>query len=157
MVIDNAAASYGLFHVAYAALDQGITNSLVSFLRSRNENLAVKFVAQMPFGRRLQALEKLVKSLDQDSDYVHHFRKALFSAKELSKWRNDRVHPRVEFRDGIQPVLVNKDGTPMRIDAEACREKIRQSAYALSQLDAYTGRLVSDLEIHDEMLNVELD
>jgi hypothetical protein len=157
MATDQTAASYGIFQVAYAALDQGLTNSLVSFLRSRNESLAVALVALIPFGRRLQALEALATALDQDSEYVQHLRAALALAGNVSKWRNARVHPHVEFLDGIRPVLVNKDGSPLQIDAKVCWEKIRQSSAALSELDAYTDRLVSDVEILDGMMNVELE
>ena len=157
MATDEAAASYGLFQVAYAALDQGLTNSLVCFLRSRNECLAVALVAPMPFVRRLQALAALAAALDQDSEYVKHFRAGLSLAKDVSQWRNDRVHPRVEFLDGIRPVLVSKDGSQLQIDAEICWEKIRQSSAALSEIDAYTCRLVTDMELLDEMTSVDLE
>lgn len=120
MTVDEAAASYGLFQVAYAALDQGITDSLVSFLRSGNEKLAVVLVAPLPFGRRLGELERLAKALEQESEYVHGLRTALNLARDVSQWRNARVHARVEFQDGIRPVLVSKDGSPLQIEAEIC-------------------------------------
>ena len=136
MTADETAASYGL-----------VTNSRVTFLRSRNETLAFALVAQMQFSPRL----------DQQSDHVQHFRAALALAKSVSEWRNARVHPRVEFLDGIRPVLIGKDGKPLQIDAASCCEKIRQSSLALSELDAYTDRLATDAKVLEEMMNVELE
>lgn len=155
MTIDEPAASYGLFQVAFAALNQGLANSLISFLAPTNEHLAEHLVAPMTFSRRLEALQALAKTLDRESDYVQHFRAALDSAKEVSEWRNARIHARVEFSDGIRPVLMGKDGKPIEIDVESCWEKIRQSTLTLSELDAYTHRLVSNAKIMDEMMNAE--
>jgi len=157
MDIDETACSYGLFQVAYAALDQKLTNSLVSFLRSRNQKLATNLVGPIPFGKRLKALETLAKTLDQDSESVQKFLAALALARAVSEWRNARIHPRVEFIGGIRPMLVSKDGSPLQIDVTICWEKIRQSSDALSGLDAYTDRLVTDMELLDEMMNVDLE
>jgi hypothetical protein len=126
---DETAASYGLFQVAYASLDQGITNSLVAFLRAKDEMLAFDLIASIPFRVRLEKLDALAKTLNQESEYAQHIRAALSLAKQVSQWRNARVHPRVEFLDGIRPVLIGKkDGKPLEIDVATCWERFGRSA-----------------------------
>jgi hypothetical protein len=148
--IDDTTAAYGLFHVAYAALDQVITNSLVSLRRSPDEQVENR-LAWVPLSKRLKLLEDVAKPLDQSCDYVQHFSEALALAKEVQAWRNSCVHARVEFLDGIRPVLLNReDGKPVQLDAATCEEKIRQSIKAQVELDAYIGMIVARAEFLDE-------
>ena len=130
---DETASWDKLFQTAFDALDQGITSSLVSFLRSKNENETRALYTRMSFSGRVKKLEELTQPLDNENEYVQHFRKALATAKEVEELRDRHVR---------------------LIDAASCLEKIH---FALTELDAYTNRLVTDAKVLDQMMNVKLE
>jgi hypothetical protein len=159
--INDDAAAYGLFQVAFAGLDTRLSGSLVALLRSANPNLAFAIVKTLSFHRRLEVFRKVIKTFKQGSyldQVLCALREASNKAEALSQWRNERIHAEVRLNEN-QTVIVGKDGKPLQIDYAVCEEKIREAIDAVVAMEANVQHLVARLEQDDRFdeLYAQLD
>jgi hypothetical protein len=151
--IDEHAAAYGLFHLAFANLDTRVSRSVVDLLRCGNKKLAFDVVKRMPFSRRLQILQRAVKrAVDNElhDAEVDELKEACKVAEDVARWRNERIHGEVKFINDNQPVLLDEQGEPLRISYETCREKIGEAVRARIAMEATVPHLVAwEMDLDD--------
>ena len=151
MIVDPDAAAYGIFQIAFATMDTRLSRSLVALCRCKNDKLTFAILRRMPFGRRPATLRKAIKTAPPDiqSDpEIQELKKACDLAEGIQEWRNGRIHAEVRFHE-TQPVLVDGNGLPLKIDRAACDQKIRETIRAGIAMEAAVPHLVAyelDLE-----------
>ena len=82
---------------------------------------------------------------------MEELKQACKLAKDLSKWRNDRIHSEVRFIEN-RPVILDEEGKPLQIDYETCEEKIRDAIRARGAMEASVPHLVAyEMDLIDLM------
>jgi hypothetical protein len=151
MVIDADVAAYGLFQIAFATMDTRLSRSLVALGQRKNAKLSFANLGRKQFGRRLKKLREAIEGVKpdlQNDPVIEELELACNLAQSVQGWRNDRIHAEVRFLEN-RPVLVDEYGKPLRIDREACEEKIREAIRAGIAMEAAVPHLVAhevDLE-----------
>jgi hypothetical protein len=152
--IDAHTSAYGLFQVAFAGLDTRLSRSVVALLCCKNTLLGFAVVRTIPFGRRLEILQKAIKAVTGNSPItseIEELKQACKLAKDVSKWRNDRIHSEVRFNEN-RPVVVDSEGRPLQIDYDICVQKIREAIHAGIAMQATVPHLVAcEMDLHDLM------
>jgi hypothetical protein len=152
--IDANTSAYGLFHIAFAGLDTRLSRSVAALLCCKNAKGSFAIVKKMPFGQRLQILQRAVeKAVDNELNILEleELKQACKLAADVSKWRNKRIHGEVRFIEN-QPVILDEEGKPLRIDYEACVEKIREAIRAGVAMEATVPSLVAyEMDLIDLM------
>ena len=152
--IDAPTSAYGLFQVAFAGLDTRLSRSVVALLCCKNTKPAFAVVRGMPFSRRLEILQKAIKTVTGNSHIspeMEELEQACKLAKDVSKWRNDRIHSEVRFIEN-QPVILDDEGKPLQIDYETCVEKIREAIRGGVAMEASVPHLVAfEMDLYDLM------
>jgi hypothetical protein len=69
-------------------------------------------------------------------------------ARQVSEWRNDRIHGEVRFIDN-RLILVGDDDQPLQINETICMEKANLAIQALVEMQAHVPFLVSCLDLDD--------
>jgi hypothetical protein len=145
MVIDPDAAAYGVFQIAFATMDTRLSRSLVALCRCKNDRLTFDILRRMPFGRRLDTLQKAIKAappeMQRDLE-IQKLSQACDLAEDIQEWRNRRIHAEVRFHEN-QPVLVDGNGRPLEINREACEQKIRDAIRAGIAMETAIPHLVA--------------
>ena len=100
MKLDENAAAFGLFQLAFANLTQQLAMA-VFYLRRLNEpDLKFEKVFKMEISRLHDSLLEQLLQFDSqqclDMD-LQHLRHRCRQIAVLATWRNDRAHPRVRF------------------------------------------------------------
>lgn len=152
--IDAHTSAYGLFQVAFAVLDTRLSRSVVALLCCKNVELAFAVVRRMPFGQRLQILQRGVEKAVDNGLHIpemEELKQACKLAKDVSKWRNDRIHSEVRYVEN-RPVILDEEGKAPQIDCETCEEKIRDAIRARGAMEASVPHLVAyAMDLHDLM------
>lgn len=152
--IDAHTSAYGLFQVAFAGLDTRLSRCVVALLSCKNANATFALVRRIPFGRRLDILRKAIKAANGKSPTIpeiDELEQACKLAKEISKWRNARIHGEVRFNEN-RPVIVDEDGNPLQIDCQSFVQKIREAIRAGIAMQASVPHLVAyEMDLHDLM------
>jgi hypothetical protein len=152
--IDAPTSAYGLFQVAFACLDTRLSRSVVALLCCKNTELAFAVVRRMPFNQRLQILQKAIKTVTGNSHIapeMEELKQACNLAKDVSEWRNKRIHSEVRFIEN-RPVILDGEGKPLQIDCETCVEKIREAIRAGIAMEASVPHLVAcEMDLYDLM------
>ena len=158
--INDHAAAYGLFHLAYAVLDGRVRHSLFLLRKSRDASTKPEEFQRGMFGKRLEELRKELELFRHNTslkDEVEHqdvqeevqaLERACEHAKEVANWRNARIHP-AQIRiveDQHIFVLCDGSGAPLVMDYPECEAKIRQAVHANTEMQANVERLVRNRE-----------
>jgi hypothetical protein len=154
--INQDAAAYGLFHLAYAVLDGRVRHSLFLLRKSRDSTVTPEQFQRGNFGKRLKKLKAELELLRTDMSDKGRFEKlnvndelarldaACALAGKVAQWRNDRIHPaqiRIMETQHVF-VLCDKNGSPMPIDYDECETKIREAIHANVELEANVNLIV---------------
>jgi|SRR5208337_2255028 len=152
--IDAHTSAYGLFQVAFAGLDTRLSRSVVALLCCKNTEPTFAVVRRMPFGQRLQVLQRAVEKAVGNGLHIpemEELQQACKLAKDVSKWRNDRIHSEVRFIEN-RPVILDEEGKRLQIDYQTCVEKIREAIHAGVAMEASVPHLVAcEMDLHDLM------
>ena len=141
-------AAFGLFHLAFAMVDDEVSKSLVTFLRSPNEDLALEIVGTMPLERRLRVLKALLASVKSEGPEKCALQKAMANIEEVRKWRNDRAHARAKIDiQAANVMLLGKNGRQIDIKAAICEDMIRKAEQAASTLKTHIPQFVDRQEV----------
>jgi hypothetical protein len=143
--IDAHACAYGLFQVAFAGLDTRLSRPVAALPCSKNTKRPFAVVKKMPFGQRLQILQRAVEKAVDNGLHIpemEELKQACKLATDVSKWRNQRIHGEVRFIEN-QPVILDEEGKPLQIDYDACAEKIQEAIRAGVAMEASVPSLVA--------------
>jgi len=147
--LDPHTAAYGRFQLAFTALDTTVSDSLVALQRPSDPQRAFAETKRRLrlFGYRLTELIAKVEQCGEN-EVTRAVLDACATARQISKWRNSRVHAKVRFvRDEL--VLVGDDEMPVQITDRLCDEQASRAIEALVQIKARMPFLVSCLNVHD--------
>jgi hypothetical protein len=154
MRLDENAAAFGLFHLAFANLTQQLAVA-VFFLRRLNEpDLKFEKVFRIEFSRLREALLTQLtqfddqQGLDMDLQYLRH---RCDQMAALANWRNDRAHPRVQFDEHGMAIYNWRTGQRLSINVEECVQQIEMAVACAVDLDHFVGSIIRTLESQKEM------
>jgi hypothetical protein len=156
MKLDENAAAFGLFQLTFANLEQQFATAVFFIRRIKEPALEFEEVFQLRFADLLDALKKELKQFDGQSSHdeeLHELRKICASAKNLSKWRNPRTHPRVQIDENGIAIYDWRTRQRLTIDRDECIMNIERAIAITVNLDFNVARLVRDVKskkkIHD--------
>ena len=121
MTLDENAAAFGLFHLAFANLHQQLATVVFLLRRAQEPHLKFDEIFKLKFSRLQSALKEELRKLDRNSSMaveIQLLRKACSDLGPLADWRNERVHARVRISEnGIEsfnwrtrtPLSVHRD------------------------------------------------
>jgi hypothetical protein len=159
MLINSELAAYGMFQIAFAALDTRLSWTLFAISVCEGEGLSFESIRRETFGRRLDTLEKLRKRLAHklkradaspraiDAD-LDELTRACDAARSVQNWRNGRIHAKVMFSDEGAPVLI-QNGRRLRLDREECEQRIHEAVkagLAIETLAKYIVAILQDIK-----------
>lgn len=148
MKIDETAAAYGLFQLAFAEVTEYLAAALFRLRRDRETELEFAHVFRMKFSRMLSEFKEELKRFDGRTAVVEELgslRGACSQMKALSQWRNCRSHARVRRVDDGLALYDWKTHKRLSITFEECEEKILEAGRVRIAL-MNVSRLVRDLE-----------
>lgn len=158
MKLDETTAAFGLFHLAFANLTEQLASAVFCIRRIKEPNVKFEEIFKLKFSNLCKALMAELnkfdgrQSIDMDVQYVRHF---CAKARDLSAWRNERVHARVQIDEGVITIYNSRTGKQLTLNRDECLAKIEEAigfALALDQnVASLLGHLKSDQDI-DEML-----
>jgi hypothetical protein len=149
MILDENAAAFGLFQLAFANLHQQLATVVFFLRRAEEPNLKFGEVFGLTFSRLHKTLKKQLSKLDRNpsmSMEIQFLKKACSKIGPLARWRNDRAHPRVRIDENGIRIFNWKTGKALSLDREECLEKIHQAI-----------RITVDIEMYGAGLSRQLD
>jgi hypothetical protein len=158
MPTESDLAAYGEFNIAYALLDTTITNAITYLLRNPDPQIAAElFYVRMTLGRRLDVLQKLANKLKNAhrlrDENVPHLLDAIKRARDISKWRNDRIHARVRYEPRKLAVsFTGKTGEDLDIEFTDCREKQKDAIDVEWNIGFYADGTYREIESRQQRL-----
>lgn len=157
MNLDENAAAFGLFHLAYANLYQRLA-STVHCMRQLNEpHLRFDEVFSESFSRLYKRLNKELKRFNKDQspwsvEDVRILRNTCSKMKVLARWRNQRVHALVSMDDAGIRIYDSRTRKLLKIDRVECEKKIREAIKLNIELEHRTRSLVSHVSSKKKMV-----
>jgi len=154
MKFDETTAAFGMFHLAFANLTQRLESAVFLIRRIKEPNLNFQEVMQLQFSDLCKALKSGLKQLDgrqsieTDVQYVRHF---CAKARELSKWRNERVHARVQIDEGAITIYNSRTGKQLILNRDECLGKIQEAIGFALALDQNVASLLRNLKSEQEI------
>jgi inorganic pyrophosphatase/exopolyphosphatase len=148
MNLDENAAAFGLFHLAYANLFQRLA-ATVHCVRQLNEpNLRFDEVFGETFSSLCQRLKKELKQFNTDQspwlvEDVRVLQNTCSKMRVLARWRNQRVHALVSMDEGGIRIYDSRTRKPLNIARVECEKKIREAIKLNVELEHRTRSLVS--------------
>lgn len=153
MTLDENAAAFGLFQLAFANLHQQLA-TLVFFLR-RIQQPDVKFdeVFALQSSRLRKALKEELSRLEQHSSTqmeLQLLRKTCSDIGPLAQWRNARSHPRVRIDGNRIAIFDWRTGQPLSVRRDECVQKILETIRITVDLEVYGATLCEQLDPEKE-------
>jgi hypothetical protein len=150
--ISDAAAAYGEFNLAFAALETELARSLVLLNDEGNFWNAFRKVRWWKFIQKVEALRKITAVFQNgvEDSSVSLINDALQQSVIVADWRNDRIHGDVWLVNGFVVVL-GRDGKPVQIDAIECSKMRHNAILALCNIQTNVDRLVAARNVDREM------
>jgi seryl-tRNA(Sec) selenium transferase len=108
------------------------------------------------FGAKLQLLRKALDEWPHDihnSEELSALRRIASEADALRKWRNQRIHARVEFIEGTS-VLLDDTGRQLPITYDECERQIQVTIRLAVELQTYAVSLVKQAESDARLLEI---
>jgi hypothetical protein len=161
MKLDETTAAFGMFHLAFANLTQQLASAVFLIRRIKEPNLKFQKVFRIEFSNLCKALMAELnqfdgrQAIDMDVKYVRHF---CSKARDLSEWRNERVHARVQIDEGVITIYNSRTCKQLSLNCDECLAKIAEAigfALALDQNVASLLRnLNSDQDLHEMLREI---
>src|SRR2546422_582390 len=120
MEIGQDVAAYGLFQIAFATMDTRLSRCLAALCRCEDAKLTFAILTHMPFGRRLELLQRAMRGNPDDTE-LRELKAACELANKVKEWRNARIHAEVRFNENT-PVLVDPNGRPLLLNRHECEQ-----------------------------------
>jgi hypothetical protein len=127
--IDSTAAAYGVFQVVFADMTEHLARSLY---RLQQPPEPIDRLWNRLSGKFSLLLSNFKDALKQFDGYVAHenailaLRQACIVAREISRWRNSRIHAHVRIvDDGL--ALYDREGERLSMTSQECQDKIREA------------------------------
>ncbi len=151
MTIDQAAAAYGLFQLAFAEVVDHIAGTLFALRQQKEADLSYSNVFGLNFGRQIRELEGELKTFDQYQsqwmvEHLGPLREACRRARLLSNWRNKRIHARVQRTEAGLALFDWRTLERLSISHDECAEKIDEALWIVGTLKCYAPHLVDHLD-----------
>jgi hypothetical protein len=159
MRLDENAAAFGLFHLAYANLLEKLSGAVWLIKQINQPGIQFEGVFGLPFSKLLKALREELDKHGGNASTDPHVQSLLYLSTKLqvlADWRNARAHPRVQIDHNGITLYDWRTRKPLSIGLDECMEKIQQAIGFGCELDRDAGGLVgsvrSDKDL-DEMID----
>jgi len=122
-MVDETAAAYGLFQVSFAWLEQELA-AAIYHLRHLDDPKQFDGLLRDRFSDKIKYFKEELQQANLGVDGEE----ALARLKELSKWRNERTHARIEIisASGYQFALYSKTGHRLEMNPESLRARTNE-------------------------------
>jgi len=148
-MMNAVAAAYGLFQVVFANLAEHLSIATFRLRKHREPDLALETVFRQEFGRTLkQFREELDRFEDQPSasDNLDALRAACNVMSGLARWRNERIHARVQLTERGYALYDWRTHQPLTITPEQIEQNIQRAIETIGEFKAYASHLVELLD-----------
>ncbi len=158
MKLDETAAAFGLFHLAFANLTQQLATAVFYIRRIKEPDLKFEKVFKQEFSKLRQTLLEELDQFDNQSTTevdVQYLRHICDQLTIFSKWRNDRAHPRVQVDENGLRIYDWRTGKLLSINTYESIEKIQEAVSFTIGLEYNVGSLLNHIDSGkklDEML-----
>src|ERR1700722_11193650 len=150
MKLSQATAAYGLFHLAFANLEQQLAVALWSIKQIMEPSLRLEEVFKMRFSDLRKELKKELKRFDGQPSTeaaVQDLRRVCAEVGSLSTWRNERAHAWVQIDDnGGISIYDRRTGRQLTINDVECADKIEEAISRRVTLDFNVNSLLRTVE-----------
>ena len=151
IVFDESSAAFGLFHLAFANLEQELATAVFLIRRTRDSSADFKGIYRRGIAKVKEDLKAELKQLshlplmDLDAQDLNSTRAKVGA---LNAWRRERVHARVRLdADGIA-IFDAKTGKHLPIERAECEEKIREAVLLAFNLQVQTRSFLQRIDAH---------
>ncbi len=149
MVFDEAAAAYGVFQVVFGEVVDLLSVSTFQFRYREDSQLKFEDVFKQNLSTNLKTLRRMLHRFDDRSaveDHLQFVRHACDSAEELAKWRNERIHARVQWSERGYSLFSWRTRQPLEMTADHIRKQIGSAIKVTVLLKAHVPHLVGLLD-----------
>ena len=149
MNLDEAAAAFGLFHLAFASLTQQLAAAVFYIRRIREPNLQFEDVFNRKFSKLREDLKDELSQSDGRSSTDRErqcLERLCAEMGDLATWRNARGHPRVQIDDNGITIYDWRTRKELNINRDKCVKKINEALYLTAMLDQSVGGLLRELD-----------
>ena len=154
MKLDENAAAFGLFQLAFANLSQQLAMAVFYLRRINEPDLKFENVFKMEFSRLREALLGQLRQCDNqqclDMD-LQHLRCRCEQIAVLANWRNDRTHPRVRLDESGIAIYNWRTFQQLSIKTEECVQQIEKASAYTVDVDHLVGSILRTLESKNKM------
>jgi hypothetical protein len=150
MNLDEDAAAFGLFHLAFANLAQQLAAAVFYIRRTNQQSLKFEdvFGKLRGFSKLCDALKTELKQFEGRSSTdmeVQHIRYICSKMGPLNVWRRAHTHPRVRIDESGFTIYDWQTRKRLRIDRDECLRKIQEAVSLGVELDQYVGSLLRQI------------
>ena len=148
MNLDQNAAAFGLFHLAFANLTQQLAAALFYIRRLKEPNLKFKDVFNLKFSRMLREFKEELKQLEGGSHdlAVQALLPVCETIETLGDWRNARIHPRVQIDEHGITIYDWRTRERLIVDLDDTLLKVERMHWITIALEQNAGILVRELK-----------
>jgi hypothetical protein len=159
MRLDENAAAFGLFHLAYANLTQALARAVWLIKRVSEPSVQFERVFSLTFSQLLKALREQLEKHGGSASADPNVQSLLdvgTKIEVLAAWRNARAHPLVQIDHNGITLYDWRTRKPLSVGLGECMEKIQQSIGFGCELDSYAGGFVGSVR-SDKVLHEMID
>jgi hypothetical protein len=150
---DDTAAAYGLLQVVFAHVTDQLAYSLFTLIQRRDATVSFEKIFRCEFGRMLSAFKAELRQF-KDAPLLHveliELRNTCQELKSLSKWRNERIHARVQVVGDGLALYSGKTRERLSMNYAECANIRQRLVRALVILQTNVPRLVDDLDFKEK-------
>jgi len=144
MTLDENAAAFGLFHLAFANLQQQLARVVFELRLVEEPNLRFDEMSHLKFASLRNELKAHLKKLKRHSSMsmeIQFLQKTCSELGPLAQWRNERAHPRVRMDENGIAIFDWRTGKPLGIHRDECVKKIHETIRVTVDLEVYGSSL----------------
>jgi hypothetical protein len=158
MKLDDTAAGYGLVQVVFADVTDHLAFAILRLQQRNDTGVSFQDIVNLKFGRMLSNFKAELHQFthpqppddSHDEVLIADLNEVCRELKDLSKWRNERIHARVRrVEDGLA-LFNGKTGDRLSINHGECVEILNRLANTIVKLDTYVTELVRSLDFNNE-------